>query len=282
MSRRFRRSVALALVTAAVGAAGCGSDSGTTGQLSVRLTDAPGDYIQSATIWVSSIYLIGGTDPAGPRYTIASTPASYELTALHDGVDAALGTATIPVGDYTQMRLVVDRAEVTLKPGITIGGASTVSLQTPSAQRTGIKVNFSGPLHVAPGQTVLVVDFDVSRNFVFNGPAGAPNGVLFKPVLHATVTDIAGAIAGTASPASANHLLFAIVTPTGGLPDTVASAVADPATGAYILRYLDPRVSPFTVADSAIGYRTQQTTQVAVLAARTTPSVDFTLLPLVR
>lgn len=275
MVYRFRNSIALALVTAAWGVAGCGSDSGTTGQLSVRLTDAPGDYVQTATVWVSSIYLIGGSDTTGSRFTITSTPAAYELMSLQNGVTAALGTATVPVADYTQMRLVVDSARVTLKAGITIGGASTVSLATPSAQRTGIKVNFSGPLHVAAGQTVLIVDFDVARNFVFTGPRGSPNGVSFKPVLHAVVQDIASSIAGTVGPSAAAALKPSVYAIAG--IDTVASAQADSATGAYILRYLDPRVSPFTVAVAATGYTTQ-TRSVPLTNAQDATGVNFTLV----
>jgi len=275
MLRPFRSVIALALVGVAF--AGCGSDSGTTGQLSLRLTDAPGDYVQTATVWVSSIYLIGGSDTTGSRYTITTTPAAYELMSLQNGVEAALGTATIPVGDYTQLRLVVDSARVTLKAGITIGGASTVALQTPSAQRTGIKVNFSGPLHVVAGQTVLVVDFDVARNFVFQGPRGAPTGVSFKPVLHAVVDDIAASIAGSVGPSAAAALKPAVYAIVGN--DTVASAQADSATGAYRLRYLDPRVSPFTVAVAAVtGYGTQNRS-ITLRSAQDTTGVNFTLVP---
>ncbi len=273
MLRKLRSS--LALVAGSVVACG-GSDSGTTGQLTVRLTDAPGDYVQSATVWISSIYLIGGNDTTGTRYTVTSTPQSYDLMTLQNGVTTALGTSTIPVGDYSQMRMVVDSARVTLKAGITIGGASTVSLQTPSAQRTGIKVNFSGPLHVAAGQTILVVDFDVARNFVFQGPRGSPTGVSFKPVLHAVVTDIAASIAGTVGPAAAaatKPMVYAIAS-----GDTVSSAVADSATGAYRLRYLDPRVSPFNVVVVATGYQTQNRS-VPVRSAQDTTGVNFTLVP---
>lgn len=276
MLRPFRSAIALALVSVAF--AGCGSsDSGTTGQLSIQLTDAPGDYVQTATIWVSSIYLIGGADTAGSRFTITSTPAPYELMSLQNGVTAALGTATIPVADYTQMRLVVDSAKVTLKAGITIGGASTVSLQTPSAQRTGIKVNFSGPLHVAAGQTVLVVDFDVARNFVFQGPRGAPTGVSFKPVLHAVVSDIAASIAGTVGPSAAAALKPPVYAIVGN--DTLASAQADSASGAYILRYLDPRVAPITVTVGAVTGYSSQSRSVPLRNAQDTTGVNFTLVP---
>jgi len=274
MLTRLRALVATAVLT--VGVAACGSDTGTTGQLEVRLTDAPGDYVQGATVWISSIYLIGGADTAGTRYEVTATPQSYDLMALQNGATAALGTGTIPVGDYTQMRMVVDSARVALRPGVTIGGASTVSLQTPSAQRTGIKVDFSDPLHVAPGRTILIVDFDVARNFVFQGPRGSPTGVSFKPVLHAVVTDVAASIAGTVGPAAAaaaKPMVFAIAN-----GDTVSSAAADSATGAYLLRYLDPRVSPFEVVVVAAGYQTQSR-GVAVRNSQDTTGVDFTLVP---
>jgi hypothetical protein len=275
MSQRLRSSIAIALVAGAAVACG-GSDSGTTGQLTVRLTDAPGDYVQSATVYISGIYLIGGTDTTGTRFTISDAAQQYDLMTLQNGVTTALGTATISVGDYTQMRLKVDSARVTLKAGVTIGGASTVSLRTPSAQQTGIKVNFSGPLHVAPGQTILVVDFDVARNFVFQGPSGAPTGVSFKPVLHAVVTDIAASIAGTVGPAAAAATKPSVYAIANG--DTVSSAVADSATGAYRLWYLDPRVSPFNVVVVATGYQTQNRS-VPVRNAQDTTGVNFTLIP---
>jgi hypothetical protein len=275
MLRRFRSSIALGLVAGAAVACG-GSDSGTTGQLTVRLTDAPGNYVQSATVYISAIYLIGGNDTTGTRFTISETPQQFDLMTLQNGVTTALGTATIAVGDYTQMRLKVDSARVTLKAGVTIDGSSTVSLRTPSAQQSGIKVNFSGPLHVAPGETFLVVDFDVARNFVFQGPRGAPTGVSFKPVLHAVVTDLAASIAGTVGPAAAAAAKPSVYAIVG--TDTVASAQADSTTGAYRLRYLDPRVSPFTVAVVAVGYTTQ-TRSVTVRDAQDTTGVNFTLVP---
>lgn len=249
-----------------------GSDSGTTGQIIVRLTDSPVDNIQSATVWVSSVYLIGGSDSTGTRYTVTTTPQQYDLLTLTDGVTADLGTATIPTGDYTQMRLVVDSARVTLNAGKTFSdGSSSKTLQTPSAQRTGIKVNFSGPVNVTPGQTILVVDFDVARNFVFTGPAASPTGVLFKPVLHASVQDIAGSIAGTVSPASSKARFYAIMN-----GDTVTSTLADSTTGAYQLWFLPP--GSYNVAAVATGFQTQ-TASTTVGNAENVTGVNFALTP---
>jgi hypothetical protein len=269
----------LALAGAALAAAGCSDSStgATTGQLVVRVTDAPGAEIDAATAWISKVYLIAGADSVHGRIDVATfSPAqAFDLTTLRGGVTALLGSATIPVGDYSQIRLVVDSARVTLKaPLLFVGGSASVTLQTPSAMRTGIKVNLGGPVHVASGQTVLVVDFDVSRNFVLTGPLNAPTGMLFTPVLHGTTTDIAASIIGAVSPANAKAQLFAISS--GG--DTVATDFADTLSGAYMLRFLDPRLSPFTVAAKASGYATQTTT-VPLVTGQTAAGVNFALTP---
>jgi len=227
-------------LTCAVAAAACTGSDPATGTLTVRLTDAPSPELQSAVVWVSSVYLIGGTDEAGPRITITDTPAEYDLMELTNGVTAHLGSADLPVGSYTQMRLVVDSAKVTLKAGTTFSdGSNTRSLTVPSGQQTGIKVNFSGPVEVRVGETILVVDFDVLRSFHSTGPPSNPNGMMFKPVLHATAQDVAASISGTVTPASSNATLYA-VNSGGSTPDTVATALADPLSGEYALRFLPP------------------------------------------
>ncbi len=268
----------LAVAAAGLAAAGCSDSStgATTGTLAVRLTDAPGVDIAAATVWISKVYVFNGSDSIAGRVDIATfSPAkAFDLMTLANGVTTLLGSATIPVGDYAQVRLVVDSAQVTLAPPLTFaGGSATISLQTPSAMQTGIKVNLGGSVHVAPGQTILVVDFDVSQSFVATGPLGAPTGMLFKPVCHGTTTDIAASITGSVSPANSKAELFAIAG-----TDTVATAFADTVTGIYMLHYLDPRLSPFTVAAVASGYATQ-TKSVTLANGQTAAGVDFTLTP---
>ncbi len=252
--------------------AGCSSGVEGTGQIAVQMTDAPGDGVQSATVWISRIYLVGGSETSGPRYDVSTTAQMFDLLTLTNGATAALGTATIPVGDYTQLRFVVDSARVTLKaPLMFSDGSSSKVLKTPSGQQSGIKVNFSGPVHVAAGQTILVVDFDVARNFVFTGPSASPTGVIFKPVLHATVRDVAGSIAGTVLPANSKSRLYAIMN-----GDTVTSALADSVTGAYKLWFLPP--GSYAVAATATGLQTQST-NVSVAQAQNVISLNFTLTP---
>ncbi|HEX4634384.1 MAG TPA: DUF4382 domain-containing protein, partial [Gemmatimonadales bacterium] len=200
------------------------------GTVTLRLTDAPSATFKSATIWVSKVQLVGDTAPI----TIADTAAVYDLLALQNGVTALLGSATIPTGSYEQLRLIVDSARVVFDSGLHLAnGDTSASLRVPSGMQTGVKVNFAGPVHVAPGQTDLVVDFNVAQSFVLMGPSTAPLGVLFKPVIHATAQDVSGSIAGTSSPASAHGMLFAIQG-----TDTVGAAAADTTTGAYKIWFL--------------------------------------------
>lgn len=270
-----RPSALLANGIVMLATAACNGTTGpSVGQLNVRLTDAPLAGIASVRVQITKVFLIGGGDASGPRFTITDTPHEYDLLTLQNGATALLGSAAIPVGDYTQMRLVVGQATVTLSPGMTFSdGTTSQTVKIPSGMETGIKVNFSGPVHIHPGQTDLVVDFDVSRNFVFTGGPSSPTGVLFTPVLHATVMDVAGSISGTSSPASAMAHLFAIVTTATG-PDTVASALADATTGAYKLWYLPP--TSYTVADTAAGYK-KATQAVTVGPAQNVTGVNFTL-----
>ncbi len=222
------------------GLAACSDSTGgsATGTVSVRLTDAPIDNVQSATVWISKVYLLGSADDENSRVTISEDKVEYNLLSLQNGVTASLGSAEIPVGSYAQLRLVVDSAKIVLKAPLTFAdGSSSRTLFVPSGSQSGLKVNFAVPVQVTPGQTVLVADFDVLRSFVFTGPSGAPTGAQFKPVIHATVQNVAASIAGTVTPASEKAGLAAVSVVSG---DTVATALADPATGAYKLWYLPP------------------------------------------
>jgi len=253
----------------AVGACSDGGTSNATmGTLTVRLADAPGEEVESAVIWVSGVSIVGEDG----IHIISSDTASYNLLALQHGVTAYLGSAEIPVGTYSQLRLIVDSARITLKAPTTFtSGSGSASLKVPSGSTSGLKVNL-GNVSVVPGETVLLVDFDVSRSFVFQGPPGGPKSASFKPVIHATVMDVAGSIAGTVQPASSKAGLYAIQ----GL-DTIATASADSLTGAYVIRYLAP--GAYSVLARAAGFKDGVVDPVLVGNSQNVTGVDFTLVP---
>lgn len=194
----IRRLVTLTAVLMAVVACEDSTGPDGTSQIRIRLTDAPADYIESAEIWVSQVYLQRSADAEpeeegeGGRVFLfddAENPRHYDLMTLRDGVTADLtGEVEIEPGEYGQLRLVVDSAFVTLIEGVTFSdGTNTASLKVPSGSTSGIKVQLNEDLEPEEGETVdLIVDFDVNENFKIQGNAETPagiHGILFTPVL---------------------------------------------------------------------------------------------------
>jgi len=236
------------------------------------LTDAPSDQLDSAVIYISQVYLQGGSN--GGRTVISDSAMSFDLLVLQDGVTAELADSVIPVGQYDQLRMIVDSARAVLKAPLTFDdGSTTESMKVPSGSTSGLKVNFDGPIIVDSGEVVVVIDFDVSRSFVFQGPPRAPKSVSLKPVIHATYRAVAGSISGTVGPPASQAQVFAIRNTT----DTVRTAFADTLTGAYTLHYLPP--GTYTVAASAVGYGNEQVDNVTVAELEHVTGVDIRLIP---
>ncbi len=210
-----RRIVHLALVAAGIGAtaliACADSTTGTSapqgnGTLLVQLTDAPfsSDSVRRVDIFVVRVDAkTASTDStdaarkvtddsvaAGGWTTIATPNKKIELLALRNGLFTTLGAKSVAAGSYAGFRLVIDpsQSSVTLKNGAVLTSTSSPSVSFPSAARSGIKINLVTPLVVKAGDTTTtLVDFDVDNSFVMRGNTIAQNGLLFKPVIKATV-----------------------------------------------------------------------------------------------
>ncbi len=171
------------------------------GQVQVLLTDAPSDYIQSAEVWISRAYLKGGADEGeeteeesangGPIVLFDAgdgDPMYFDLLTLQEGITANLtGAEDVEAGTYRQLRLVVDRAVVTLKPDYKFTDDETSKpLHVPSGMQSGIKVHLNGPIEVTEETlTIVTVDFDVDDNFKLQGtPPEGIHGILFTPTLN--------------------------------------------------------------------------------------------------
>jgi hypothetical protein len=203
----------LAIIALVSVAAGCGDNSGPQDgvtRVTVALTDAPNPMFAEASVEIGAVSLI----PAdGPPVTLADAGGTHDLLMLQNGVMVNLATQEIEAGRYLQLRLEVLSATVTLAEGLTWsdGTADQRSLAVPSGAQTGIKVNLrnaDGPagVDIASGETILVVDMDVSQNFKIQGSAGTPAGirdVKFTPLLRAAVRDVAGSISGAVTYPSA-------------------------------------------------------------------------------
>lgn len=184
-----------------------GPEAGGSGTVVVRLTDAPflTDSVRSVNIFVVRVEARGqpadsaaadtDTDNGsrGGWTTLATPNASIDLLTLQNGAATTIGTASLEAGTYSGLRFIIDPAQssVTLKNGTTLTGANN-GVKFPSGNRSGIKVNLSQPLRVVGGETTtLLIDFDVNESFVMRGNSIAQNGLLFKPVVKATIIDAA-------------------------------------------------------------------------------------------
>lgn len=215
--RSFSFSVCSTLfLGGALFALGC-SDSGSTspslrssGILVTRLTDAPfpTDEVKSVDVFLVRVdaRLADVTDDDANQSvsaeassnsgwkTIATPNASFDLLSLQNGIAATLGQAMLPAGTYNGFRLVIDqdKSSATLKTGMVLNGGSTPGIKYPSAGQSGIKIVLAQPVTIVAGtETDLLVDFNVDQSFVLRGNTIDKNGLLFKPVVKASITNLA-------------------------------------------------------------------------------------------
>lgn len=193
----------------AVFMASCGGgSSGATGELSVGLTDATTDQYNAVYVTVQEVAVHQAT-AAEDSWSVVSTPGkTVNLLELVNGVRQELGLVSLPVGHYTQMRLIIgDTADT----GINILSQShpfanyvidssnaTHELKVPSGVQTGVKIVQGFDLS-ASGTTELILDFDASKSVVVSGNSG---NYLLQPTIKVLNTVEASIITGTVTRAS--------------------------------------------------------------------------------
>lgn len=243
----------LVLPMAALAVAACSDSTGNntgTASLRVLLTDGPSIAYDSAIVWIGAVTLL---PVEGDPIVITDEGGKFDLLDLQNGVTAELGSVDIEPGDYRELRLVVTDAYVGLAPPWEFDDGTTERfLKIPSGAQSGIKVKLGTGdgdgeegVTIAPGETILVVDFDVSQNFKTQGNPNTPaglKGVLFTPVLRAVVSDIAGSIAGTVtSSADGSPIVGATVRASIEVDgETVEATAVTGSDGTYVIRFLAP------------------------------------------
>ena len=200
----------------------------------------------------------------------------------------------VEAGTYTQLRLVVEAASVTLAAGYEFSsGGTSMDLTVPSGAQTGIKLNLSagdaegtgGGLEIVPGEMVLVVDFDVNESFVIQGNPSTPagiNSVSFKPTLRVVVNNVAASISGSVTTAEAAAIEGLVVTaePVSGTTlepfQTVAATAMTDANGDYTIFFLVP--GDYAVSlDAGEGFMATPV-DVTVAASENATGADFVIV----
>lgn len=203
-------SALAAAMLAACGGGGGGSSATPTGTVNVQMTDAPACGFDHVYVTVNQVRINASSSAAdsdGGWTTITlATPQKLDLLALTNGTMATLGQATLPAGQYQQVRLVLaqNQGNSTANSVVVSGTGTEQSLATPSATQSGLKI--IRPFDVAANSTVdLVLDFNACKSVVQQG-----NGsYTLKPVITATPTTVAGIIDGYVAVAEAGATVYA-------------------------------------------------------------------------
>lgn len=173
----------------------CDTDSNqNTSSFSINLVDAPGDY-DKVNVEVTGVEVIINDEIVN----VDMEAGVYDLLELTGGVSALLAEGEFPSGELSQMRLILGNSN-----NLVIDGVEH-SLQTPSGQETGLKLNIDKKLE--PGiRYEFILDFNVDKSVVV---LGNNSGYVLKPVIRATTVAESGAISGLIEPTTTESLVVA-------------------------------------------------------------------------
>src|SRR2546422_11755942 len=104
------------------------------GTARLQLTDAPADF-ESVNLVIDEVGIHqtgAGADSTSGWLVLTSTPKTYDLLSLRNGVFSTIGMSTVPAGHYTQVRLKLGAGS---NP---VGGGVTYPLTVPNGMRTRI------------------------------------------------------------------------------------------------------------------------------------------------
>jgi hypothetical protein len=206
--------------------------------MTVYLTDAPSPY-DAVLVDVQDVQVNASADGSastGWQSLHLLRPGVYNLLNFRNGLDTVIASQDLPAGKISQIRLVLGSNN-----SVVIGGTS-YPLQTPSAQQSGLKLNVDAQL-VAGVEYRLWLDFDANRSVVVTGN----NKYILKPVIRTFTQANGGSIKGMVFPAASVKGIFAIQG-----TDTVASALPDVTTGAFLMAGLNPGAYNVAIAGNGI------------------------------
>lgn len=227
------------------------SSSGVNSRLSVYLTDAPAPY-DAVYIDIRDIQVNASADAAtgsGWQSLPILRPGVYNLLSFRNGLDTLLASKEIPAGKISQIRLILGANNSVVIKGV------AYPLETPSAQQSGLKLNIHADL-VADIEYRLWLDFDASRSIVTTGS----NKYILKPVIRTYTAATSGTIKGIALPLLHVRGVFVIQN-----TDTVAAAIPDVLTGAYVIAGLNTGTYNVAIAGDGI----LKDTTVAAVSVKT-------------
>jgi uncharacterized protein DUF4382 len=253
---RHAASIVFLLSTLLCGSCGGGGGGGGggTGTLQLDATDAPfaHDIVTQARISVTKILIHDDANADSGFLTLYDgPPQELDLLNLQDGVKQTLVNATLPVGSYRQLRLIVSDASLELTNG-NVYSTANGNLDLTSQGTSGFKVFIEPPVQVSSqvGRTLLL-DFDLTKTFhpiPSNDPLNATSYKL-QPVIHVANLSDTGELRGmvthddgTGQQVGVASATVYILPPGEQDPNNSVASTGTTAKGAYAVLGLAPGV----------------------------------------
>ncbi|MGZ3975643.1 MAG: DUF4382 domain-containing protein [Flavisolibacter sp.] len=214
--------------------------------LQVYLTDDPANY-DEVVIDVRDVKVNYSGDTANGWKSLSQVNVRpYDILRLTNGKDTLLGQTDLDSGRIEQIRLILGPNNY-----VKVNG-QTYTLETPSAQQSGLKINIHQD--VSAGILYkLLLDFDASRSIVRTG-----NGkYMLKPVIRAALQAQGGSLKGYVLPNTFGTSVFAIQG-----TDTVAGTMTS--AGSYSIQGLNAGTYTLAYAPGDTTYKSQSKTGIVV------------------
>ena len=228
----------LSLLILSISIFGCNKDSELNGpdentaRLTIYVTDAAADY-DSVLIHFTQVSAHIDSD----WVSVQTEPMTVDLLEWSNGRALQLGSADVPAGTYSQIRIMIDSAKIGYRGDV-------YQMDVPSGAQTGLKL---GPeFTIAAGTDYeLVIDFDVCKSVVTTGPPHNPNGFKLKPHMRLVTKAITGSISATVSNPKDAPLAHAIQN-----DDTITTSIVDTLSGYFMLGFLPEGLYKVAVEDT--------------------------------
>lgn len=254
------------------------------GTLRLAMTDAPACGYDAVNVTVTKVRVNQAADAAesdaGWQDLPVDPPARIDLLSLTNGVLIELGQMPLPIGKYTQLRLVLaeNGGSTPLANSVVPTGAKEIALKTPSGQQSGLKAN--ADINVAANQMAdFVIDFDACKSVVKAGNSGQ---YLLKPVLTVVPRLISGVLGyvavGVIDPQTSVSLQQNGVIVKATVPDSTGKFLLQPApAGNYTLVLTAPGRTTAVVTSVPVAAQTVTTLNASTSALSVPTSPTATL-----
>lgn len=197
----------------------CSEDEGTqnSGQLTVKITDAPSDdaNIEATFVTVADLKVDGHSLEGFQKQTI-------KISDLHSGKTEVLFTGAIQADTYSSISLVLDYEQDASgnAPGCYVLDKTNIKHDLNSSSSASGKIDIEKDFQVTASGTInLILDFDLRKSIVYNeNSSGSSNYQLvssteLKNSLRLVIENKSGEIKGKASNNTSNSQLIVFAYP---------------------------------------------------------------------